>query len=53
VHTDFWWGILRERDDLKDLSIHGRVILKWIFNKWDGGMAGLMYGRVERGCKLL
>jgi hypothetical protein len=38
VHTGFWWGNLRERDHLEDLDIDGRIILKWIFWKWDGGM---------------
>jgi len=31
-----WWGSLRDRDHLEDLSIEGRTILKCIFKKWDG-----------------
>jgi hypothetical protein len=38
VHRGFWWGNLREVDHLKDLGIDGRIILKWIFKKLDGGM---------------
>jgi hypothetical protein len=37
MHTGFWWGNLRERDHLKDPGMDGRMILKWIFEKWDGG----------------
>jgi len=31
-------GNLRERYHLKDPRVDGRIILKWIFSKWDGGM---------------
>lgn len=28
VRTEFWWGDMRERDDLEDLGLDGRTILK-------------------------
>jgi hypothetical protein len=37
VCTGFWWGKLRKRDDLGDPSRDGRIILRWIFRKWDVG----------------
>jgi hypothetical protein len=36
VYTGFWWGDLRKIDYLEDLGVDGRIILKWIFSKWDG-----------------
>jgi len=34
----FWWGNLKERDQLEDLGIDGRIILIWIFRKCNGCM---------------
>jgi hypothetical protein len=38
VYTGFWWGNLGERDHLEDPDLDGRLVLKWIFRKWDEGM---------------
>jgi len=36
--TGFWWRGLREGNHWGDADVDGRIILKWIFRKWDGGM---------------
>jgi hypothetical protein len=38
AYTGIWWGNLRERDHLGDPSIDERIILRWIFRKWDYGL---------------
>jgi hypothetical protein len=30
-----WWGNLREKDHLEDQGLEGRILLRWIFGKWD------------------
>jgi len=32
-----WWRNPSERDCLKNPGIGGRITLRWIFKKWDGG----------------
>ena len=38
MHTAFCRGNLREGGHVEDPGMDGRTILKWIFEKWDGGM---------------
>jgi hypothetical protein len=49
VHTRFWWGNLREGDHLGDPGVDRRIILKWIFKKWDGAWIGLSWFRIGTG----
>jgi hypothetical protein len=56
VHTGFWWGDLVERDHLEDLDVDGRIILKYIFKKWDGGggaWSGFIWLRIRAGSVFL
>jgi hypothetical protein len=54
VHTGFWWGDLREGDHLEDLGVDRRILLKWIFKKWDdGAWTGLIWLRIGTGGRLL
>jgi len=50
VHTEFWWRDLRERDHFEDIGVDGTVILKWIFQKWDGeAWTGCNWLRIRNG----
>jgi hypothetical protein len=43
-------GNLRKRDRLKDPDVSVRIILRWIFRKWDGGTwTGLIWFRIGTG----
>ena len=48
MYTGFWWGNLRERDNLKDKGVDGRIILRWIFRKRNVGVwTKLSWLRIE------
>jgi hypothetical protein len=38
AYTGFWWRNMRESDLLGEPGIDGRIILRWIFRKWDVGV---------------
>jgi len=38
AYTGFWWGNVKERNLMGDLGVDGRIILRWIFRKWDVGI---------------
>jgi hypothetical protein len=43
------WGNLKERDHLEEPGIDGRIILRWIFSKWDlGAWTGSIWLRIGR-----
>jgi hypothetical protein len=48
VHTGFWWGDLMEKNNLEDLSIDGKIILKWM--GW-GGMDWIDMARDRVRCR--
>jgi hypothetical protein len=46
----FWWGNMKERDHWGDPGVGGRIILAWIFSKWDVGICTrLGWLRIETG----
>jgi hypothetical protein len=50
--TGVWCRNLRERDHLDDYGVEGRILLRWIFRKWDvkawTGSTWLKIGTVDR-----
>jgi hypothetical protein len=53
VHVGVWWDSLRERDHLEGVGIDGRIILKWIFKQWGGGMDWIYVARDKDTWRIL
>jgi hypothetical protein len=50
VCTGLWLGNQGERDHWGDPDVDGRIILGWIFKKWDEGVrTGLGWLRIGKG----
>jgi len=45
VYAGFWWGNLRERDHMENPGVDGKIILRWMFRKWVGGMDWIDLGQ--------
>jgi hypothetical protein len=54
LHRGFWWEDLRERVHFEGRGVDGMIILKLIFNKWDGvAWTGLIWRMIWTGGGLL
>jgi len=50
VRTELWWGNMKERDHLVKPGLVWRIILSWIFRKWDvGAWTGWIWPTIGTG----
>jgi hypothetical protein len=50
VYTGFWWGNLRKRNHLGNPGVDERIILRWVFRKWDEeAWTGSIWFRIGTG----
>ena len=46
--TGFWWRNLREGEHLEDPGVDGRIVLRWIFQRWNvGACTGFIWLNIE------
>ena len=38
MHMKFYSGTLKGRDHSQVVSVYGKIILRWMLNKWNGGV---------------
>jgi hypothetical protein len=53
VHKEFLWGDPGERDYFEEPRVGGMIILRLIFERWDGGWTTLIWLRIGTGGGLL
>ena len=53
MHKTFWWGNLREKDDLENSGVDGRIILKLIYKKCDGDVERIDMAQYRDRCRAL
>jgi hypothetical protein len=57
VYSEVWWRNLWEGDHLEESDVDGTIILKWVFEKWDGGgghelgLSGSGQGQMVGSCE--
>jgi hypothetical protein len=53
MHTNFFSGNLKGRDNMVDINVDGKIILEWISVKYDGNVwTGFIWFRIGTSYEL-